>query len=69
MRKSFGNCREGDLYVVCGFLREADEFVPVLEETKGWSDLWIAILTTTPVESMRIGRREPGTTVRGLAIC
>jgi hypothetical protein len=67
MRKSFGNCREGDLYVVCGFLREADE--PVLEETEGWSDLWIAILTTTPVESMRIGRREPGTTVRGLAIC
>ncbi len=69
MHKSFGNCTEGDLYVVCGFLREADEFVPILEGTEEWSDPWIAILTTTPVESIRMGRREPGTTVRRLAIC
>jgi hypothetical protein len=69
MRKSLGNCREGDLYVVCGFLRDADEFVPILEENEEWSGLWIAILTTTPVESMRMGRREPGTTVSRLAIC
>ena len=55
--------------MVCGFLREVDEFEPNLEETEERSDRWIAILTTTPVESMRIGRREPGTTVRGLAIC
>jgi hypothetical protein len=42
----------------------------MLEENEEWSDLWIAILTTTPVESMRIGRREPGTTVRrSVAIC
>jgi hypothetical protein len=32
MHKSLGNCREGDLYVVGGFLREADEFEPILEE-------------------------------------
>lgn len=51
-----------------GFLREADEFGPVLEENEEWSDLWIAMLTTTPVESIRIGRREPGTTVRKSAI-
>ena len=69
MHKSFGNCKEGDLYVVCGFLREADEFVPILDETEEKSGPWIAILTTTPVESMRIGRREPGTTVRRSAIC
>ncbi len=68
MHNSLGNCRVGDLYVVGGFLREADEFVPILEENEGWSDLWIAILTTTPVESMRMGRREPGTTVRRSAI-
>ena len=69
MNKSFGNCKEGDLYVVCGFLREADEFVLILEGTVESSGPWIAILTTTPVESMRIGRREPGTTVRMSAIC
>jgi hypothetical protein len=69
MHKSLGKCSDGDLYVVGGFLREADEFVPILEENGEWSDLWMAILTTTPVESMRMGRREPGTTVRRSAIC
>lgn len=69
MHKSFENCKEGDLYVVCGFLREADEFGPILDEIEEWSAPWIAILTTTPVESMRIGRREPGTTVSMSAIC
>jgi len=55
--------------VVCGFLREADVFGPILEENGEWLDLWMAISTTTPVESIRMGRREPGTTARWLAIC
>jgi hypothetical protein len=54
--------------VVCGFLREAEEFVPILEENEAWSDPWMAMLTTTPVESTRMGRREPGTTVKRLAM-
>ncbi len=54
MHKSFGNCKEGDLYVVCGFLREADEFVPILDEAEECNEMGMVECCLDRIEAKQI---------------